>query len=62
MNEYQKPYYIVFNAITDAVRELEKSNFGKAREILTQAQCDAEEAFVTFGENNEIEETYQKNN
>ncbi len=50
MNEYQKPYYIVFNAVTDAVRELEKLNFGKAREILIKAQYDAEEAFVSFGE------------
>ena len=50
MNEYQTPYYIVFNATIDALRELEKLNFGKAREILIQAQCDAEEAFVSFGE------------
>lgn len=37
MNEYQKPYYITFNSITDALDEIRKMNFGRAVEILIKA-------------------------
>lgn len=50
MNEYQKPYYLLFNAITDALCEIRKMNFGDAIEILTKAQQASEEVFVSFEE------------
>lgn len=30
MNEYKKPYYILFNACTDALAALEEQDFGRA--------------------------------
>lgn len=48
MNEYQKPYIILFNAIISALGEIDKMNFGVAREILIKAQQQAEEAYISF--------------
>lgn len=50
MNQYQKPYYILFNSITAAIEELENSNFGKAKEILIEAQKNSEEEYISFAE------------
>ena len=50
MTDYKKEYHIVFNAMTDALEEMEKLNFGAAKEILKQAQIDAEEAYLQQGE------------
>lgn len=50
MADYQKLYHITFNAITDALREQEQLNFGKAREILQQAQLRAEDAYLDDSE------------
>ena len=47
MSEYEKPYKILFNAITDALNEEDAK---KARIILTMAQIEAEEAFISFNE------------
>ena len=44
MNEYKKPYYILFNACTDALAALEEQDFGRAGRLLRRAQADAEEA------------------
>lgn len=53
---YQKLYNILFNAITDAVEELDKSNGWAAREILISAQRRAEEAYLQAGEDEEPQE------
>ena len=48
MNEYEKPYKILFNAVTDAIKT---RDFETAKGILILAQVEAEEAFVNFEEN-----------
>ena len=48
MNEYEKPYKILFNAVTDAIKT---RDFETAKGILILAQVEAEEAFVAFEEN-----------
>ncbi len=53
MSEYQKPYTTMFNAATDALEALEEMNVGQAREILRQAQQEAEELFISEGEREE---------
>ena len=47
MNEYEKPYKILFNAITDALKEKELES---VRGLLILAQIEAEEAFLRFEE------------
>ena len=44
--DYQKMYLTMFNAVTDALEELEKLNVGRAEEILRQAQQSAEEQYL----------------
>lgn len=44
--EYQKAYYLLFNAITDALEALEQQNFGQAKQELIAAQQRAEEIFL----------------
>ena len=46
MVNYQKLYTGLFNAITDALEELEELNIGRAKELLRQAQIDAEEMYL----------------
>lgn len=46
MNDYKLPYYTLFNAISDALEELENLNISNAREILVTAQQQAEEEFL----------------
>ena len=46
MQDNQKPYFLLFNAITDALRDLARQNFGTAADRLMQAQRDAEDAYV----------------
>ena len=43
---YKELYYHLFNQITDALAALERQDFGKAKEILMQAQQDAEEKYI----------------
>ncbi|MEE1279254.1 MAG: hypothetical protein UHH95_00300 [Oscillospiraceae bacterium] len=50
MDEYKKPYLILFNAISDAKKSLMENNMTKAMEILDIAQMKAEEAFISFEE------------
>lgn len=47
---YQKLYHTLFNAITDALGELERQNLGVARDILEKAQQDCEEDYLSAGE------------
>lgn len=44
--EGNKPYTTLFNAITDALRAMEKQNYGDAREILQRAQLTTEGMFM----------------
>ena len=44
--DYKKPYLILFNGITDALDSLDRMNFGKVRNILMDAQQEAEEAYL----------------
>ncbi len=54
MNQYKKPYLILFNAITDSLEKMNESDFCEAKRLLIQAQIDAEEEYVSF-EGNSIE-------
>jgi len=46
MPDYQKLYTLLFNAVTDAVEELENLNFGAAKARLMAAQQQAEERYL----------------
>lgn len=50
MEQNQRPYFMLFNAVTDAVAAIEEQNFGQARQILMQAQQDCEEWFLSCPE------------
>ncbi len=47
MTDYQKMYLTLFNAITDALAQIEKQNYGDARSTLITAQQKAEEMYIT---------------
>lgn len=44
--DYRKMYYLLFNAMTDAINCLRQNNAGQAMQILIAAQQDAEELFI----------------
>lgn len=44
--DYQKAYYHLFNAMTDAIESIEQTNYGQARDILVRAQRMVEEAYL----------------
>lgn len=46
MTNYEKMYYHLFNAVSDALAELERCNYGAAGELLKSAQCACEELFL----------------
>ena len=46
MESTRKPYFLLFNAITDAVEAMEKQNFGQSRDLLIRAQQAAEELYL----------------
>ena len=46
MPNYQKMYTTLFNAMTDAIENIEKLNFGEAKELLIQAQQKTEELYI----------------
>lgn len=46
MPDYQKMYLLLFNAITDALTEMENQNYGDAAELLRKAQADAESIYI----------------
>ena len=50
MPDYQKMYLLLFNAITDALAELECQNPGRAALILQKAQADTEEIYIQGGD------------
>ena len=46
MVPYKKMYLRLFNYVTDALRELEKGETEKAREILKKAQIETEDLYI----------------
>ena len=46
MPNYQKLYTLLFNAMTDALTELEQMNVGAAKAMLIAAQQQAEELYM----------------
>ena len=44
--EYQKMYLMLFNYVTTAIRELNRMNVGRAKEILMEGQQKAEEIYL----------------
>ena len=46
MTNYQKLYTLLFNAITDALRQLEEQNIGLAKQTLIRAQQAAEKMYL----------------
>ena len=42
---YEKLYHLLFNAITDALEQMEQQNYGTAKETLITAQQEAEELY-----------------
>ena len=49
MSVYQNIYLKLFNAVTDAIRELDGKNPDKARQILVDAQRKCEDVYMTEG-------------
>ena len=43
---YEKMYHLLFNAITDALEQMEKQNLGSAKDLLTTAQQKTEEIYM----------------
>lgn len=50
MPNYQKMYAIAFNAISDALEELDKLNIGTAKQQLREAQSRTEELYISQDE------------
>ena len=46
MSDYQTMYLHLFNRVTDAVSALERMNVGQAKEILMNAQKEAELLYI----------------
>ena len=44
---YEKLYHLLFNAITDALEQMEQQNYGTAKETLITAQQKAEEIYMS---------------
>ena len=47
MENYAKLYHLLFNAITDALEQMNVQNFGSAKETLVSAQQKSEELYIT---------------
>ena len=47
MPDYEKMYHLLFNAITDALTQLETQNYGDVKDALISAQLKAEEIYIT---------------
>ncbi len=48
--DYEKLYHLLFNAITDALEQLDAQNYGEAKETLISAQQEAEEIYIGSAE------------
>lgn len=47
MDPYQKMYYVLFNAISNALEELDEVNVGLAKKRLREAQQHTEEMYIS---------------
>ncbi len=47
MENYAKLYHLLFNAITDALEQMESQNYGNAKDMLIAAQQKAEDIYIT---------------
>ena len=47
MPDYEKMYHLLFNAITDALEQIEQQNFGSAKDLLIAAQQEAEDVYMS---------------
>ena len=45
--DYKKMYLTLFNGITYALSQIKRMNFGRARDILMDAQKEAEEIYIS---------------
>ena len=43
---WKRMYTLLFNAVTDAVVEMEQQNYGQAKQLLLRGQREAEELFL----------------
>jgi len=50
MDEYRAPYLALFRAVTDALEQLQKQNYGIAQDLLIRGQQEAEELFICVEE------------
>ncbi len=50
MTDYQKMYSTLFNAITDALEQMDAQNYGEAKKTLISAQQKAEEIYINSAE------------
>ena len=46
MLDYKLLYSVLFNAMTDALEEMEQQNYGRAREDLIAAQQQVEDIYI----------------
>lgn len=56
MENFPKYYTLLFNAVTDAIRDLDNQNYSAARARLVKAQQDAEDAYLDAGDPGELSE------
>ena len=47
MADYNKMYLLLFNAISDALEQMESQNYGNAKDMLIAARQKAEEIYIT---------------
>ena len=47
MPDYATLYHLLFNAITDALEQMEQHNYGTAQDLLITAQQKAEEIYMS---------------
>ena len=47
MPDYATLYHLLFNAITDALEQMEQHNYGTAKDLLITAQQNAEEIYMS---------------
>ena len=53
---YKQMYLTLFNGITYALSQIKRMNFGRARDILMDAQKEAEEIYISGADDIRIEE------
>ena len=47
MADYNKMYLLLFNAISDALEQMQSQNYGNAKDMLIAAQQKAEDIYIT---------------